>query len=234
MKIQMYEDTQDEGDSTLIAENGKVTFILGQPTGEDLVKMVLEAPWSDAPVHTALADRLKGKLLAEIYVETLGPDVSDSLKRTSSLLTDIGHALNNAHKQVETIVSIPHPYRKAIAKGLMCVDKWDEIKRNIQLAKRYLDASPPIVNLLVNTMHADRLMVTDAAVSMLDAQRVVVERLQAVVNGAPSAAHAAVVDLLQCMGIGPDKCPCCGEDHDAATDKDAHASMHAPGTSSIN
>lgn len=237
MQVTMYKDTQDEGDSVLIADNGKVTFIKGQPQREELVIAVLGATWSEQPVHVELANRIKGEELATIVTTALGPDLPENARQATDFLDGLAGAMRKGLEEAEAVHSASTKYLKAIAMSLISIDKWDDIKRNIALASRDLGSCPPIVNLLVRTLEADRFISTQAHVQTLDAMRDVVEQLQAIAKGDAGQAHAGVVALLAAMGIPLDGCPCCGSEHHEAPGANAtgySGRVHVPGSRSIN
>lgn len=231
MQVTMYEDTSAAGDSVLIADNGKVSFIEGQPQQEELAVAVMAAMWTDVPAMVAHADKVKGTELARVTAVKLGADIREALGE------ELGQALREGLEQAAMVASAATKYRKAIAMSLISVDKWDELKRNLALASRDLGSCPPIINLLVRTLEADRLLSTQAQVSMLDATRDVVQRLQGIAKGEPGQAHAAVLALLESMGMPVDGCPCCGEvGHEAPGANAAGYSgkVHVPGSRSVN
>lgn len=235
MKVTQYTDTKDTGNSVLIADNGKVAFLIGQPRDEELVKGVLEAVWSDADFYVKLADDCKGDVLAEIVTE-LGQDMSDSQRATLEFFDGLGKALINATEEIDKVLNAGSDYRKATAMALIAVDKYDEVRTNTNMAKRDLECSPPIINVLVRMLEADRFVTTQALIKMLSAQRNVVAQLQSLGKGAPDAAHVGVLALLETMGMPLDGCPCCGEDHEApgANASKYEGRMHMPGSSRVN
>lgn len=230
MQIKVYKDTCDIGDSVLIADNGKVSFIKGQPIAEQLVKDVLAAVWSDAEAHIALAARSKGDELADITVSKLGKDMPNALKQAANSLGAMVDAVNDAATVASNVNAITHPYRKAVATCLVSIDKWGEMKEHYATARRALDSAPPIVSLLIHTMEADRYMAAESMIRMLDVQRAVMQKLQDITASDPAYAQAAVASLLDWMGMATG-CPCCGDAHDDGPA--AHASP-MPGNNTVN
>lgn len=235
MRVTQYTDTKDTGNSVLIADNGKVAFLIGQPHDEELVKGVLEAVWSDADFYVKLADSCKGEVLAEIITE-LGQDMSESQRATLEFFDGLGKALTKATEEIDKVMNAGSDYRKATAMALIAVDKYDDVRTNTNNAKRDLECCPPIINVLVRMLEADRFVTTQALIKMLSAQRSVVAQLQALGKGAPGEAHAGVLALLQTMGMPLDACPCCGEDHEApgANASKYEGSVRVPGSSRVN
>lgn len=128
-------------------------------------------------------------------------------------------------------------YLSAVALSLVVADRYNEMVANAAIAERDLASCPPIINLLVRTQQADRLVSTQAHVAMLDAARDVAAGLQAIAKGDPAQAHAGVLALLATMGMPVDGCACCGSEHHEAPGANAtgySGRVHVPGSRSIN
>lgn len=206
MRVTVYDDKLDPGNSVLVADDGRVSFLKGQLNAIELLLAIASVGWSSLAAHLAIADMSKGALLCVVDATAFGEDISARLRdhteglvpMTASVMAGIAEGIRSANQ----VFVAGTKYGKAIAVALVSLDKKEEVDVNIELASRELNCCPPIINLLFQTLQVDRSMSSLALVQLLDAQRYVMDRLNAMASEQDSVAvHAKLRALLVEIGM---------------------------------
>lgn len=243
MKIMHYTDTQSVGNSVLIADNGQVAFLEGQPTQMELAAAFAGAKFTDDPTQVERAQACKGEKLSLLVLkkaDDADKAASDELTNTLRGILDdaLAEAAGEAQVVQEVLEQANTPYRHAVAMNLLTQSQQSNVDKALASTERHLTSSHPMVNLLVRTMEMGRLAMSHAQGALLTVQTEVVDRLHAIAQGEPGQAHAGVLELLEWMGMPVGVCSCCGQeaDHGDASDSatGSPGSVQVPGSKHVH
>lgn len=220
MMVMHYANNQSAGNSVLIAQDGRVAFLEGQPTKMELAEAFASANFTDDPEQVARAKECKGEELAMLVLKKADARAEDLPSALREMLAEALAGMGAEAQVAEDLLAQANTqYRHAVAMNLLTMLKQDDMDKAVSATERHITSSHPMVGLLVRTLDMGRLAMTHAQRELLDVQTEVVERLHTIAQGEPGQAHAAVVALLDWMGMPVGTCACCGEPQEG----------HAPG-----